>query len=166
VNEANDFCAQCGDTDATCYAPHAGHGCATPECCALVTAVDSTCGHYQWDAGCAELAMTLCAGCGSPTAGDCRAVHLGTGCAIESCCTAVCAADVYCCETEWDIFCVNRAVDVCGLPGDLNGDGSVNASDLASLLGAWGTAGGDVNGDGTTDAADLAALLGAWGACG
>jgi len=162
VNEANDFCAQCGDTDATCYAPHAGHGCATPECCALVTAADSTCGHYQWDADCAELAMTLCAGCGSPTAGDCRAVHSGTGCAIESCCTAVCAADVYCCETEWDIFCVNRAVDICGLPGDLNGDGSVNASDLASLLGAWGTAGGDVNGDGTTDAADMAALLNAW----
>jgi hypothetical protein len=48
------------------------------------------------------------------------------------------------------------------LPGDLNGDGSVNASDLASLLGAWGTAGGDVNGDGTTDAADMAALLNAW----
>jgi hypothetical protein len=30
------------------------------------------------------------------------------------------------------------------------------------LLGAWGTAGGDVNGDGTTDAADMAALLNAW----
>lgn len=47
-------------------------------------------------------------------------------------------------------------------PSDLNGDGSVNASDLAILLGGWGTPAGDVNGDGTTDAADLAELLGAW----
>jgi hypothetical protein len=162
VNEANDFCAQCGDTDATCYAPHTGHGCSDTDCCALVTAVDATCGHFEWDAACAELAMTLCAGCGLPTAGDCRAVHATPGCAIEECCTSVCAADVYCCETEWDIFCVNRALDVCGLPGDLNGDGHVNASDLSTLLGAWGTAGGDVNGDGATDAADMAALLNAW----
>lgn len=50
-------------------------------------------------------------------------------------------------------------------PGDLNGDGQRDASDLAAMLGAWGTAGGDVNADGTTDAADLAVLLGGWGAC-
>lgn len=49
--------------------------------------------------------------------------------------------------------------------GDLNGDGQRDASDLAIMLGAWGTAGGDVNGDGTTDASDLAVLLGGWGAC-
>lgn len=49
--------------------------------------------------------------------------------------------------------------------GDLNGDGQRDASDLAVMLGAWGTAGGDVNGDGTTDASDLAVLLGGWGAC-
>lgn len=49
------------------------------------------------------------------------------------------------------------------IPGDLNGDGVVDASDLSTLLGAWGTAGGDVNGDGTTDAGDLAELLGNWG---
>lgn len=49
--------------------------------------------------------------------------------------------------------------------GDLNGDGQRDASDLAVLLGAWGTAGGDVNGDGTTNGSDLAVLLGGWGAC-
>ncbi|MBL9119955.1 MAG: hypothetical protein JNL80_08585 [Phycisphaerae bacterium] len=48
-------------------------------------------------------------------------------------------------------------------PGDLNGDGSVSAPDLAILLGAWGSSGpGDLNGDGTVGAADLALLLGAW----
>jgi hypothetical protein len=49
--------------------------------------------------------------------------------------------------------------------GDLNADGARDASDLAVMLGAWGTAGGDVNGDGTTNGADLAVLLGGWGAC-
>jgi hypothetical protein len=49
--------------------------------------------------------------------------------------------------------------------GDLNNDGVRDASDLAVLLGAWGTAAGDVDGNGTTDASDLAALLGGWGGC-
>ncbi len=51
-------------------------------------------------------------------------------------------------------------------PADLDGDGAVNAADLAALLGAWGTDGADLDGDGTTNAADLAAMLGAWGSCG
>jgi FG-GAP-like repeat/FG-GAP repeat len=52
----------------------------------------------------------------------------------------------------------------CGLgpAADLTGDGLVDGSDLAVLLGAWGTAAADLTGDGTTDAADLAMLLGAW----
>ena len=75
---------------------------------------------------------------------------------------AVCTADSYCCEIEWDELCVNRANDTCAIPGDLNGDGAVNASDLAQLLGSWGTPAGDVNGDGTTNAADMSALLNAW----
>jgi predicted outer membrane repeat protein len=54
-------------------------------------------------------------------------------------------------------------------PADLDGDGSVDAADLAILLGGWGpcTGGcpGDLDGDGEVDAADLAILLGAWGVC-
>ncbi|MFO0827302.1 MAG: PQQ-dependent sugar dehydrogenase [Phycisphaerales bacterium] len=52
-------------------------------------------------------------------------------------------------------------------PSDLNGDSTVDAADLAVLLGAWGATGGaaDLNADGKVDAADLAVLLGAWGAC-
>jgi hypothetical protein len=49
--------------------------------------------------------------------------------------------------------------------GDLDGNGEVNASDLATLLSAWGGPAGDLNGDGTTTAADLTILLGAWGVC-
>ncbi len=46
---------------------------------------------------------------------------------------------------------------------DLDGDGSVGASDLAILLSQWGGAGAaDLNLDGVVDAADLALLLAAW----
>ena len=53
---------------------------------------------------------------------------------------------------------------VAAIQGDLNGDGLVNAGDLAILLGAWGTTGGvsDINGDGAVDAVDLALLVGNW----
>lgn len=49
--------------------------------------------------------------------------------------------------------------------GDYNNDGHVNGSDLAQLLGAWGTANAtiDLSGDGLVDASDLGILLGAWG---
>jgi hypothetical protein len=46
---------------------------------------------------------------------------------------------------------------------DFNGDGFVNASDLATLLGNWGLSGNtDLDQDGSTGAGDLATLLGAW----
>jgi hypothetical protein len=48
-------------------------------------------------------------------------------------------------------------------PRDLNGDGGVNAADLAILLAAWGTVGpGDFNGDGSVGPSDLSILLGSW----
>jgi hypothetical protein len=51
--------------------------------------------------------------------------------------------------------------------GDLNLDGTVDAADLAILLGAWGTSGGaaDLDASGSVTGADLAILLGAWGPC-
>jgi hypothetical protein len=60
---------------------------------------------------------------------------------------------------------------ICGCPGDITGDGTVDATDLAMLLGAWGPCGpfgsvpADLLPDGSVDAGDLAILLGAWGAC-
>ncbi len=52
-------------------------------------------------------------------------------------------------------------------PGDVTGDGMVDAIDLGILLASWGTANkaADVNGDGTVDASDLGILLSAWGSC-
>ena len=47
--------------------------------------------------------------------------------------------------------------------GDLNGDGQVNAADLAMLLGGWGGEGeADLDCDGVVGPADLGVLLGAW----
>ena len=50
------------------------------------------------------------------------------------------------------------------LRGDLDGDGSISASDLATMLGAWGQSGvaADLDLDGLVGASDLAALLGGW----
>ncbi len=58
--------------------------------------------------------------------------------------------------------------DAAPCPGDLDGSGSVDASDLATILGAWGACSGcaaDLDSNGYVDAADLASLLGSWGAC-
>lgn len=57
-------------------------------------------------------------------------------------------------------------------PGDLNGDGVIDTTDLGTLLGAFGNSvtpgtGADLNGDGVVDTTDLGTLLGAFGqACG
>ncbi|MFM1823911.1 MAG: hypothetical protein RI967_2177 [Planctomycetota bacterium] len=49
-------------------------------------------------------------------------------------------------------------------PFDLDGNGAVDAADLASLLAQWGGGGSaDFDASGVVDAADLAVLLGAWG---
>lgn len=53
-------------------------------------------------------------------------------------------------------------------PGDLDGDGSIDAADLGMLLGAWGSAqaAADLDGDGVVGAGDLAILLGGWSGVG
>ena len=50
------------------------------------------------------------------------------------------------------------------IPGDLNNDGTVSGTDLAILLGMWGTnnAIGDLDGDGLVSGGDLAILLSNW----
>jgi murein tripeptide amidase MpaA len=54
-----------------------------------------------------------------------------------------------------------------GIPGDLDGDGTVDGMDLSTLLGNWGLCGppcpADLNGDGRVDGVDLSTMLGNWG---
>ncbi len=58
-------------------------------------------------------------------------------------------------------------IDTGPCPSDLNGDGKVDAADLAIMLGAWGQNGGiaDIDQNGSVNGGDLAQLLGAWGEC-
>jgi len=66
--------------------------------------------------------------------------------------------------------CCEQGV-ACDCPADIDESGTVDAIDLAIVIGFWGTDGGkqypqaDIDGSGEIDGADLAALLGSWGAC-
>ncbi len=60
-----------------------------------------------------------------------------------------------------------RVVRTTAEPADLDGDGTVGATDLAIVLAAWGPCAGapcpaDLDGDGQVNAADLALVLAAW----
>ncbi len=76
--------------------------------------------------------------------------------------------------TELDGACISDDCDDCPTappcPADLDGSGSVDGADLASMLASWGACkkgcAADLDGSGTVNGADLAILLGAWGACG
>jgi hypothetical protein len=55
--------------------------------------------------------------CGDPTAGDCCVANLTPSCNDEACCNSVCAADVFCCDVEWDQACADLAAFLCGACG-------------------------------------------------
>jgi choice-of-anchor B domain-containing protein len=69
-------------------------------------------------------------------------------------------------EAGVDDFKIINVDCAASIPGDINGDGLVNAGDLAALLGSWGATSGpaDINGDGTVNATDLAILVSNWNA--
>ena len=106
----------------------------------------------------------------------------GTTCDAGSCIEATGA----CCVGNTD--CLQLSQTICGLAGgfyngdgsatcsdcepadepcdgDVDGDGEVSGSDLAAVLGNWGTADGDLTGDENTDGQDLAYILANWGPC-
>ena len=66
------------------------------------------------------------AGCGDPAAGDCCVANGTPACADADCCSAVCAVDAFCCDTEWDQICANAAVASCAVCG---GGGGAPAND-------------------------------------
>jgi hypothetical protein len=66
--------------------------------------------------------------------------------------------------------CCDAGESCSACPGDVNDSGIVNGTDIAIILGAWGTSGGkfpraDTDGNGIVDATDLAVVLGGWGNC-
>ncbi|MBL9141623.1 MAG: hypothetical protein JNK53_07135 [Phycisphaerae bacterium] len=129
----------CAAADHTCYTT-GGPGCTTPECCQAVCAEDPYCCNVAWDLSCVNRAFTLCGAppcewtcpsgatpegepCGADTNGGCNVhpvgesnccdAHLGMGCDNQDCRTVVCGFHVYCCDLEWDSYCVQLALDLC-----------------------------------------------------
>jgi len=174
AERATADCPSCENpSNGDCLVAHPTPYCNTPECCTLVCAADPFCCATEWDALCVSRAQTLCVRtCGGSLAADCCSAHGSTHCSDAACCTVVCNIDPFCCETQWDSICAERSATLCDTcaptcAADIDGDGAVGASDLATLLGAWGTADpiADLDGDGVVGAADLSVLLGAWGPC-
>lgn len=104
-----------------CYEVHPGPGCDHPECCALVCELLPYCCESGWDESCLQQAEFSCKPlgvCGLSTAGSCFEVHGNPACSDPDCCSAVCAVDPPCCETQWDSQCVQRALLSCSTPGE------------------------------------------------
>jgi hypothetical protein len=83
---------QCGGSKVSCGACGAGEKCEAGEC--VATGVSLNC----------------------PAPGSCLAPHGAPGCDEAQCCTLVCDADSFCCEVEWDEFCVTAAEEQCLVP--------------------------------------------------
>ena len=88
-------------------------GCDSLACCETVCAVQPLCCSQNWSSACRNLAATLCGQCGEPGSGDCCTANGTQGCQVPACCLAVCVVDAFCCLTEWDDLCDERAAEIC-----------------------------------------------------
>ncbi len=133
-----DLCIQAasgGGGSGPCCTAHAGQGCENAACQAAICAADPFCCDTQWDGLCAGDAIAnangggACAGIsdcpgGGGGAGPCCTPHASTGCENAACQAAICAADPFCCDTQWDGLCSGAAVT------NANGGGAcANVSD-------------------------------------
>lgn len=119
VNEAFAICTDCGDPEAGgAYESNGSPACADGDCCEAVCAVDSYCCLIDWDGLCVSQALEICAGCGDVEAGSPYEANGTPGCDDLTCCAAVCAADSWCCEVQWDAVCRDQALVLCAGCGD------------------------------------------------
>ena len=120
---AGESCASCASPgpDADCCQAHPEAGCGDAACVEVVCAADPFCCEQSWDGLCAGQAASHCAACGASGGGDggstttCCVESNAAGCADPGCQALVCAADPFCCDTQWDTLCVMQAEDLCGL---------------------------------------------------
>ena len=121
VSAAEAICPNCGDAETgSCYVGKTTPHCSDAACCNAVCATDPFCCDTVWDSICAARAIEDCPGCGNPTAGSCYQQRNAPYCADETCCDLVCSADPFCCNTAWDLFCVDRAAANCPGCGNPN----------------------------------------------
>ncbi|MCH8151082.1 MAG: hypothetical protein IH830_01755 [Planctomycetes bacterium] len=120
----------CSPEAGPCDVPHQMPGCDDTcgddpclGCCEAVCAVNPLCCSLNWDALCVQLASKLCVpkeACGVPGTGDCFSANGSPFCDdtcggqdCAGCCLTVCGVDPYCCNVDWDGFCVDEAEDFC-----------------------------------------------------
>lgn len=71
-------------------------------------------------AGSGTLTLSLASGgggggtCGPDNPQDCCFAGVAPGCSDQTCCETVCAADAFCCSTQWDSICAEEALGLCG----------------------------------------------------
>lgn len=109
----------CNEFSGDCFAAHSLPGCDDTTPCTATCAVDQFCCDVEWDSICTVKAFGITNGfgtCGAPGAGSCFIANPGTpGCDDPGCCQTICAADPYCCLTEWDEVCAGEVGNSCGL---------------------------------------------------
>jgi hypothetical protein len=89
-------------------------------CAANVCANDPYCCTTAWDQTCVDEVAQYCGATTCSGNGPSNCVHsecssgdkLNASC--STCATAVCNADPYCCDTQWDSQCVNEVAQYCG----------------------------------------------------
>jgi V8-like Glu-specific endopeptidase len=97
-------------------------------CAAKICATDSYCCSTAWDAQCVGEVASVCglSTCGGSSSGgsssdgssgNCSHSVCSTGTKLQSgcdsCVSAICGADSYCCTTKWDAQCVQEVAQFC-----------------------------------------------------
>lgn len=98
----------------SCATSNGTPGCSNAGCCFAICNDDPFCCNSSWDALCASAAAVGCYGCGASGSGSCYVANGTPACNDAQCCTEVCAADPFCCESAWDGLCADQAPDLCG----------------------------------------------------
>ncbi len=96
----------------TCCQPHPEPGCMSPGCESCVCALDEACCTITWDDACVAQTQDACAADCLECDPCCQETPT-LGCQKPECESCVCSLDSFCCETAWDILCVQKATDVC-----------------------------------------------------
>lgn len=119
AGEAEGICdgnfSACNAGAGACDVNHGTPGCDNVTCCNTVCFSDPFCCLTEWDDTCVDAAQAACfLTCGAGALGQgCFEEHATPGCSDETCCTIVCRQDDFCCDVEWDLFCIDKALESC-----------------------------------------------------
>ena len=129
----------CNDDDDTC-AEGDFHSTATWAITSGSTYAISVSGWGNTGEGEYQLSLSeTCVGPCGPGAGACDAPNGTPGCDDVACCEAICAADSFCCDTEWDQICADAAAVDPTCTGASGDGGTDNCVDGPEAIAGEGT---------------------------